>query len=259
MAKFESYKQGVPNWIEHSSADPAASKEFYGRLFGWEYDDQPMGETPAEGVYSLAGIDGDTVAGLGPVMGDAPPSWGVYLAADDVDAAVERATQAGAVVLAGPFDVFDAGRMAWVADPQGAVVGLWQARNHIGSQRANEPGTNIWNELVTTDIEAATQFYQATVGLDADTQDWPGMGSYTTWQVDGESVGGACPPFVEGMPPHWNVYFNVEDADATSAQAQGLGAQVVQAPFDVPGVGRMAVLQDPQGAYFNLMQNPAEG
>jgi predicted enzyme related to lactoylglutathione lyase len=263
MAKFESYEQGVPSWIEHSSPDPQASKQFYGQLFGWDFDDEPMNDEQGNqlGVYSLAKIQGDRVAGLGPVMSpEQPSSWGVYLAADDVDDAVQKAQANGGEVLVPAMDVGEHGRMAWVKDPVGAAVGLWQAKSMPGSERANEHGTNIWNELVTADAGSATPFYDQMLGIKADQMDMGGRQTYTTFNVGGRSVGGTMAPQTEGVPPHWNVYFNVDDADAAVAKAKDLGAQEIAPAFDVPGVGRMAVLQDPQGAMFNLMQNPpAEG
>jgi uncharacterized protein len=260
MAKFEKYEQGTPCWIEHSSTDQRASKEFYGQLFGWDFEDNPMTGDEGEdmGTYSIATIGGDRIAGLGPVMGEgAPPSWGVYLATADVDAAVGQAQQAGGQVLAGPMDIPEQGRMAWVTDPTGAAVGLWQDQGFAGSQRANEPGTNIWNELVTPDFHQAAQFYTATLGMGTEQQDMPdGSGAYSMLTVGGKTVAGSMAPQMAGIPPHWNIYFNVDDVDATIAKAREMGAREVAPAFDVEGVGRMAVLTDPQGAAFNLMQNP---
>lgn len=258
MARFDTYPQGTPCWFEHTGPDPEASKRFYAGIFAWQYDDQPMsgGET-----YSMALVEGDAVAGLGPRHGDAdgPATWLVYLAADDVDAAVARAGDAGGRVEVEPVEVGDHGRMAWVQDPVGALVGLWQARSFPGSRRANEHGTDTWNELVTDDGDRATPFYEAVLGMTADVLP---MGDdaepYTTFNVDGRPIGGIMPPDGEGVPPHWNVYFHVDSAEATARRAVGLGARQVVAPFDVPGIGRMAVLVDPQGATFNLMQPPED-
>lgn len=261
MAKFDSYDQGTPSWLEHSSADPQACKEFYGRVFGWDFEDNPMRDDDGLdlGTYSIATIQGDRIAGLGQVMTPGqPPSWGVYLAADDVEEAVKRAQEAGGQVLAGPMTVPEQGRLAWVADPTGASVGLWQSTGFAGSQRANEPGTNIWNELVTPDVDAAAPFYEKTLGLRAQPEEMPdGGGSYTGLFVGERMVGGTSTPEA-GMPPHWNVYFNVESVDDTVAAAQQHGGRVVAPAFDVPGIGRMAVLADPVGATFNLMQSPAQ-
>jgi predicted enzyme related to lactoylglutathione lyase len=122
--------------------------------------------------------------------------------------------------------------------------------------RANEPGTPVWNEVVTPDIARATLFYKDVLGVDWEEMPTDGDGPYTCLMVDGRAVGGAMPPPMDGVPPHWNVYFNVEDVDATVERATGLGGSVVAPPFDVAGVGRMAVLADPQGGMFNLMAGP---
>lgn len=261
MATFESYEQGTPSWIEHSSADQAASKEFCGQLFGWAYDDQPMTDDQGNtlGDYAIAQVQGDAVAGLGPVMApDAPASWGVYLATDDVDAAVERARQVGGRVDVEPMDVPDQGRMAWVTDPGGASVGLWQETGFAGSVRANEPGTNIWNELTVEDPAGTAGFYTDLLGIEAAQMEMgPDSPPYVTLNVGGRSVGGTM-PLQPGMRPHWNVYFNVDDVDATVAKATELGATEFAPAFDVPGVGRLGYLVDPQGASFNLMQNPPQ-
>lgn len=258
MAKFDKYDQGTPSWIEHSSADPQASKEFYGQLFGWTFEDSAMTSEDGQdmGVYSIAKIDDDRIAGLGPIMAEGQPSsWGVYLAADDVDDAVAKAQQAGGQVLAEPMDIPEQGRMAWVADPSGAAVGLWQNKGFAGSERANEHGTNIWNELVTPNLDQAAPFYDQVLGLKTEAMDMDGT-AYTTFNVDGRPVGGSMAPQMEGIPPHWNVNFNVDDADAIVAKAGELGASTLAEPFDIAGIGRIAVLADPQGASFVVMQNP---
>ena len=251
MSTFDSYDQGTPSWIEHSSTDQQAAENFYSQLFGWQM--QP-GEMPdGQGSYDMAKLGDDHIAGFGPVMApDQPASWGVYLAADDVDAAVERAQQAGGQVNAGPFDVGEAGRMAWVQDPSGAHVGLWQAADHIGTQRANEANTPVWNELVSADLEAAVPFYEQTLGMTRNDFDMGGE-TYTMLQSNGRDVAGSMAPMAEGVPNHWNVYFQVDDVDAAVARTQELGGGVLGEAMDVPGVGRMAFLTDPQGAAFNVM------
>lgn len=256
MTTIDRYDQGTPSWIEHSSGDQQAAEQFYSQLFGWQM--QP-GEMPdGQGSYDMAKLGEDHIAGFGPVMQpEQPASWGVYLAADDVDAAVQRAQQAGGQVNAGPFDVGDAGRMAWVQDPSGAHVGLWQAAQHIGTQRANETSTPVWNELVSDDLDAAVPFYEQTLGMTRNDFDMGGE-TYTMLQSNGRDVAGSMAPPAQGVPNHWNVYFQVDDVDAAVARAQELGAQVQVEAMDVPGVGRWATLADPQGASFNVMK-PEEG
>ncbi len=253
MAKFESYDQGTPSWIELMTPDQSAAREFYGSLFGWSFDDHDMGDM---GHYYIPTIEGDEIGGISgqmPGMEGHPAFWGVYLAVDDVVAATAKVESAGGKVEAGPFDVNTNGRMSAIQDPTGARVGLWQARDTIGTQRANEPGTPIWNECMTPDIPSATAFYAEVLGMGSETMDME-EGTYTVLtNAKGRQIGGAMNPPMAGIPPHWNVYFNVEDVDATVAKAQELGGQVVAPAFDVTGVGRMAVLSDPQGAMFNLM------
>ena len=256
MPKFEKYAQGTPSYVELMTPDQEAAKAFYGPLFGWEFEDVPMGDA---GYYVAVAKDGDSVAGISgqmPGMEGHPAFWGVYLTVDDVDAVAGKVAGAGGEVEAEPFDVMDLGRMAAIKDPTGARVNLWQAGATIGTTRANEPGTPIWNELITADVASATRFYGDVLGVSWEEMPMEGGPAYTCLVVDGRQVGGATPPPMEGIPPHWNVYFNVVDTDATIAQATGLGGSVVAPAFDVPGVGRMAVLADPQGGMFNLMQNP---
>ncbi len=257
MPKFESYLQGTPNWIELSTADQAAAGEFYGGLFGWEIETNPVDD--AGGVYLIGRLEGDQIAGISgqmPELAGHPAFWGVFLAVDDVDATVAKVEAAGGKVEAGPFDVMEHGRMVAIQDPTGARVNLWQAKTHIGTGRANEPGTPIWNELVTPDVDKATAFYRDVLGMGVSRTEMPD-GVYTGLMVDDRMIGGTMEP-MEGMPPHWNVYFNVASVDDTVALAESLGGRVVAPAFDVGGVGRMAVLADPQGAMFNLMQNPSE-
>jgi len=248
-----SYAQGTPNWVDLQSPDQNAARAFYGSLFGWTFDDQPM---PDGAVYSMAKLGDHDVAAIAPqpaeaIAAGAPPMWNTYLAVDSVDEAVAKVESAGGQMAMAPFDVMDAGRMAFVMDPGGAPVALWQANKHIGATLVNEPGTVTWNELITTDPSAA-KFYEQVAGLTTATMDM-GMGEYTLFQVGGEMVGGTTPPPMPGVPNHWHVYFAVADADATAAKVTELGGSILTEPFDTP-VGRMAAVRDSQGAAFSIMQ-----
>jgi uncharacterized protein len=253
MPKIESYVQGTPSYVELITPDQAAAKEFYGPLFGWDLEDVPLGD---DGYYVAVAKDGDSVAGIGgqmPGMEGHPAFWGVYLAVDDVDVTTAKVEAAGGKVEAPPFDVMDLGRMSAIQDPTGARVNLWQAKSTIGTTRANEPGTPSWNELTTPDLPTATKFYSDVLGVGWETVPMEGGTDYLCLVVDGRQVGGAMPPQMEGVPPHWNVYFNVESVDDTITRATDLGGRVLAPAFDVEGVGRMAVLSDPQGAMFYVL------
>src|SRR4051812_8529893 len=134
MPKKTEYAQGTPDWVDLQTTDQAAAKTFYGSLFGWSYDDRPMGP---DAVYSMATLNGETVAAIARmppgVPEGMPPMWNTYLAVDDADAAGARVESAGGGVLMPPADIESSGRMAFVMDPTGAAVGLWQADQHIGA------------------------------------------------------------------------------------------------------------------------------
>ena len=256
MPARDSYAQGTPNWVDLQTTDQAAAKAFYSGVFGWSFDDQPM---DAGAVYSIAKIGDGQVAAIAPQSPElkaagAPPMWNTYLAVDSVDDATAKVAAAGGTVAMEPFDVMDAGRMSFVMDPSGAPVALWQANQHIGATLVNEPGTVVWNELIT-DNPAALPFYEQVLGLTTTTTEM-GEDKYTMFQVGGKEVGGTMPPQTAGMPNHWHVYFAVADADAAAAKIRELGGSVMAGPFDTP-IGKMAVVTDPQGAAFSIFQAPA--
>jgi predicted enzyme related to lactoylglutathione lyase len=253
------YEQGTPCWVDLQTTDQSAAKEFYASLLGWSYDDQPM---PQGGTYSMALVNGDTVAAIAPMPPGAPegmpPMWNTYIAVDDVDATVEKVGPAGGQVFMPPTDIGDAGRMAFVADPTGAVVGLWQANQHIGSTLVNEQGAPIWHELITDKPDSALSFYEAVLGVTRSSVEMGPGQTYHMLKVGDTQVGGCMEPPMEGIPNYWHVYFAVPDADATAAKAAAEGGNVTVEPFDIPSVGRSAVLTDPQGAVFSVLTPAAQ-
>jgi predicted enzyme related to lactoylglutathione lyase len=184
-----------------------------------------------------------------------PPVWSTYIAVDDADATIAAATDAGGQVAMPAMDVMDAGRMAFLADPDGAFVGIWQAANHTGAQLVNEPGTLGWNELQCHDKDAALAFYTAVFGYETDAM--PGAsGDYTVLKIGGSVVGGVVQiddQWPEGVPSHWHVYFVVEDADQSAEDVKVLGGTVHVEPFDAPGVGKMSVVSDSNGTHFSII------
>jgi uncharacterized protein len=253
MPERKSYAQGTPNWVDLQTSDQDAAKSFYAGLFGWTYDDQPMQEGQ---VYSMAMLGGHYVAAIAPqspelAAAGAPPAWNTYIAVDSADEAAAKVDAAGGKVAMQPFDVMDAGRMAFVLDPGGAAVAFWQAGNHIGAGLVNEPGTFAWNELVTTE-PAAVAFYPKVLGLTTTTMDM-GTGEYTIFQVGDQQIAGSTPPQMPGTPNHWHVYFAVADPDATAARVTEQGGSLLAEPFDTP-VGRIAVVRDPQGGVFSIIK-----
>jgi predicted enzyme related to lactoylglutathione lyase len=203
--------------------------------------------------YSQALLRGRRVVGMGPRMDDNQPvAWMTYLAVDDADKVVESIPAAGGTVLVPPTEIPESGRMAIALDPTGVGFGLWEAAQHRGSQLVNEPGTVVWNELVSPDLPAAQAFYAATLGVDWTSEDVGGS-PYGLLQVGGRTAGGAIP----GDAPHWELYFEVADADAAAARARELGGEVVS-PVTATPQGPMATLRDPQGATFSIIASGSD-
>src|SRR5213080_1924893 len=151
MLERDGYLPGVPCWVDTSQPDPQAAVAFYGGLFGWEFEDVMPADSP--GRYFIARLGGGDVAAVSSQPEGAPPAavWNTYIWVNSADDAAERAWQAGGRVLTDPFDVMDAGRMAVVADPEGATFCLWQAKQHKGARVVNEPGSLNFNGLATRD------------------------------------------------------------------------------------------------------------
>lgn len=183
-----------------------------------------------------------------------PPHWNTYFTVDDVDQSAAKAKQSGATLFLEPMDVFDAGRMAYVQDPQGAMFALWQPKEHIGSRVKGETGAIMWNELLTSDTEDATKFYSGLLGLNSSKM--PGPMDYTMLNVAETGVAGvmAITSEMGPVPPNWTVYFGVDNVDAAIKKAESLGGSIVVPAMDIPEIGRFAGLQDPQGAMFSVFQ-----
>ncbi|MFL5844775.1 MAG: VOC family protein [Solirubrobacteraceae bacterium] len=238
------FAPGTPVWVDLATPDATASLAFYGGLFGWTATD-PVQEF---GGYQNLLLDGRHVAGLTPMGG---PIWMTHFSTTDADVSAALVTENGGRIAYEPMDVADLGRLAICEDPQGAPFGLWQPGRHTGAELVNAPGALIWNELHSEELAAATPFYEAVLGWSAVAEEAGGH-PYTVFTVGGRPVAGGS---ANGGTPHWLVWFGAADADATAARAQELGAELAMGPFDIDGVGRTAVLIDPQGASFGVLQS----
>ncbi len=259
MSVRTEYAHGTPSWVDLATTDPDGATAFYSALFGWDRTDEPAGE---DAVYTMFRKDGHAVAGMAeqdPRQREAgvPPNWTTYITVSDLDAVTGQVATLGGSVHAEPFDVMDAGRMSIIQDPTGAFLALWEPKNNIGAELVNEAGAFTWNELNTRGAKAARDFYAALLGLELSIQDMGEMGEYTTLMKGDAMVGGVMdmPPGIpEFVPPHWLVYFATDDVEETVAKASEGGGQVMASPMDIPGVGRFAVLNDPQGATFAVIK-----
>ena len=258
MSERTSYTPGTFSWTDLSTTDQEGAKQFYGGLFGWAADDQPVGD---DVVYSMMNIGGKPVAGISPQnemqrQAGAPPAWNSYVTVESADAAADRATKLGATVVAPPFDVMDVGRMAVIQDQQGAFFMVWEPKLHIGASIVNAHGALSWNELATTDLDASAEFYNELFGWQADPLE--GMPfPYRVIQNDGAGNGGMRPSG-ENEPTYWLVYFGTDDIDASLAKATELGGTTLMGPMDI-GMGKIGVLTDPQGAVFALFAGDFDG
>jgi predicted enzyme related to lactoylglutathione lyase len=261
MSERTSYAPGTPCWIDLATPDQDAAAEFYGGLFGWSVEEDENAEET--GGYRVATLKDQAVGGVMKLMQEGqPPAWASYVSVEDVDATAAKAREAGGTIMVEPMSVLDYGRMAFVVDPTGAVLGLWQPGRNVGAGIVNEAGAMVWNELNTRDVPAARDFYGAVFGWGFDEREFE-TGTYTSIKLGEDTVGGMLD--VNGrvpdeVPNHWLVYFASEDADATVEKAKATGGSVAFGPEDIAEVGRIAVLVDPFGAAFAVIQpDPAMG
>jgi len=257
MGERTSYESGTFSWIDLATTDQGAAKQFYADLFGWEYDDRPIG---GDAVYTMCILDGKEVAAIttqsdqerGQGVG---PHWNSYITVHDLDDRAPRVPELDGNLISPPFDVLEAGRMALVADPTGAVFAMWQPRDNIGASLVNAPGALAWNELATTDIDTAKQFYADLFGWTYEDMDMDGAGTYSIIRNGDRSNGGirGLGPQEQGAPPYWLAYFGTAGCDESDAKAEQLGGQVPLPTTPLPQ-GAFSVITDPQGAGFALFE-----
>jgi predicted enzyme related to lactoylglutathione lyase len=251
MAEIATRIINKPAWVDLATSDPAAAREFYSKLFGWQIEVDP---DPQYGGYALAKVDGQDAAGIGGLQQPGQPTaWSLYIGTDDLDGLAGKVTAAGGKVVAPPFDVGDQGRVAVFQDPSGAFISAWQGTRMGGFQTS---GANAfgWADLNARGVESALPFYEQVFGWTLKASS-TGEQPYTEFQVAGESIAGATeldPTVPAETPNYWMVYFTVPEVDAGHRTALDAGGREVAPPFDFPG-GRMSIVSDPQGAAFGLM------
>jgi hypothetical protein len=245
---------GTPTWLDMMAPDIEAARSFYQTLFGWEYD---IGGAEY-GFYSTAHLGGRSTAGIGGAQPDAPPAppaWSLYFASDDLESDVARAVGLGAQVLFPAAEVGEFGSMAVLVDPGGAVFCFWQAGSHIGAQMTDEPGSAAWYELYAADAKQSRDFYAAL--LNATVKVMPGDLEYYSLKHGDDMLAGVMQidPAWGGLPPHWAVYFLVEDVEQAVATVTSNGGKALSGIDDSPW-GRFVTLQDPFGATFKVIEEP---
>jgi uncharacterized protein len=251
MGERTSHAPGTFSWVDLGTSDADGAKTFYGGLLGWEFEDMPVPDSPP---YSMATIGGRAVAALYAKRDEqAPSAWLSYVTVEDSERIAGRAAELGGTVISEPFDVLEAGRMAVLQDPTGAVFAVWQPRASIGAEFVNDVGALTLNQLNTNDPDAAQAFYGELFGWSFQSV---ASGGQAYWGIyNGERLNGGMMPLPgdAGAPPHWLVYFTTADIDASAAKVGELGGRVLVGPVPIPG-GRIAVAADPQGAAFALFE-----
>ena len=255
MATVTEFALGSPNWFELGTTDQAAAKQFYGGLFGWTVFDAPIGSGEYYTMFKLGGRDVAAAYTLSPkiLAHGVTPHWNIYFATPDVDASTDAVTRLGGAVVQPPFDVMDAGRMSICKDPGGALFSLWQARQNQGAGVMDENNAVCWVELATWDTAQAAAFYRALFNWE--TRSSANMSTYIEYYAGGKPRGGLLPMDEnwKGMTSHWAIYVMVPNCVETAETAKALGGALRVGPFDAPGVGKIAVLTDPQGAAFYVI------
>ncbi len=252
-----SNRHGTPIWYELMSKDPLAARRFYSEVVGWQIDEElPAGSTMD---YRMISAGDGLIGGVFKLTDDmcqkgASPCWMMYIGVDDVDACVGEITSAGAAVLMPAFDIPGVGRIAMVADPQGAAFYVMRGTSDANSTACDpeRSGHGAWHELHAVDGTKAAEFYTAKFGWGQSRGvDMGPMGIYQLFSVEGRDLGGFMTD--AGFPrPAWLVYFRVDGIERAAARIHQAGGQVIQGPMEVPGGGWIVNGLDPEGAMFAL-------
>ena len=246
---------GAPNWVDLSTPDVEAAKNFYTGLFGWEMEAM----TTLMGEYFVGKVGGREVCGMmqqDPLRKGMPAVWTTYVYVEDVDEIVTKVDDARGKVVQPPFDIPGGARVGIIADPTGAMLGIVSGGPRPeGAYFSQEAGKLCWVELLTRDPAAAEGYYSAVFGWRTVTETGEGT-SYTMFKLDDDHVAGMMmmPGEVPAeAPSHWALYFTVSDCGAIEKKALELGGEVLRSTRSID-IGKFAVLADPQGANFHLME-----
>jgi predicted enzyme related to lactoylglutathione lyase len=239
-------------WFEYVSKDAPKAQAFFGELFGWSTKKVPM----PDGEYTMiAASDARTIGGYfaSPDPTATKASWLPYLQVASAADQTAKVQALGGSVMKPPFKVGDLATMSVVIDPLGAAFALWQP------VKAEDPGTPAaghfaWNELASKDPAASVEFYAQIGGFTASKMEMAGMGTYHVLESGGQGRAGIMAQQMPQQPHAWLPYVRVASADQTADRASRLGATLVVPPSDIPGVGRIAILVDAQGAGTGILQ-----
>ncbi|HME69263.1 MAG TPA: VOC family protein [Myxococcota bacterium] len=243
-------------WADLITPDLAGAKRFYGGLFGWTFQDIHIWDTD----YSIALLDGAPVGGLvqRTIRPDErrQPAWLTFISVPDVDEAERIALAHGGKVLSQPRTFAQRGRQAVFADPQGAVYAVLQSSSGDPQDELAVPGEWIWSSLVTPDPDTAAAFYQAVFGYEVFALPSDDGSEHVLLATDNyaRASANALPPKAANLPPHWLNFVRVTSTTAAVAKVEALGGRVLVAPHLDRHGGLIAVVADPAGAPFGLLE-----
>ncbi|MGW7667491.1 VOC family protein [Streptomyces sp. NPDC054775] len=243
------HEDGAPAWVELNTADPEASARFYGALFGWTFTPGFSGRRQA----LLAELGGRPTAAITATASAQRGAWTTYVHVTDADKAVDKVMAAGGSMLTPVHDRGLAGRAAVLTDHAGTVFGVWEAVEHEGSGVAGEPGSYFGGELITDDVQSSADFYGQVFGWTLG--DPYGPLNRRDIHLGGQTISVLLPrpaAMPAEIPPYWDVYFTVADAEQTAEAAVRLGAAVLMPPT-ASDHGHIAVFADPTGAVFTVL------
>jgi predicted enzyme related to lactoylglutathione lyase len=257
VPEFTKHEPGTFSWTELSTSDFDAGVALYADLFGWEVNKEDL---PDGGVYATFKMNGKDVAGGSPqreeeAQAGIPPHWNVYMTVENAEQTAKQAEAAGGSIVAPAFDVMELGRMAVIADPTGATFCVWEPMKSIGAQLLGETGALSWTEVMTTDADKAGAFYSELFGYTLEPFGPPEQG-YKVLMKGEAQIGGIMKNPAEGGQSYWAIYFSCKNVDEVVDKVKAAGGQVFMGPEDMPEVGRISVMADPQGAAFGVIGEP---
>lgn len=255
MSAVKKYKPGEICWTDLGTTSAAGAKKFYKGLLGWKLTDFP---SPAGGKYTIATVNGKEVCGFYPMSAEqkkmkAPPTWVPYVNVRNIAATLKKAKAAGGKVVVPAETMGDMGKMAVLLDPTGAAIALWQADKNPGAGIDGKPGAVCWQDLNTPKPAVSSKFYLKTFGWKTTTTVAGGM-KYSMFVIGKSRECGMWPTPLKNLPPSWVTYFQVADCAKAVAKAKRLGAKVMMGTTVVPEMLSFAILRDPQGAAFGVLQ-----
>lgn len=251
---------GKPCWIDLVSSDLEAVKPFYAGLFGWEFTTLSVEFNNSSLISGKHGPVAGAMQHEPESMGADAGGWDMYFRVDDLQQLVSDVDSAGGTISVPPHPVGDQGTFAFAEDPNGTYAGFWQPGSLAGFSTWGQHGYPAWFKLHTRDLDASVKFYEAVLPITVTRQDMPGGLNYSTLDVNGEPAAGVWDikgVLPDEMPTGWTIWLAVDDCDSDCSHARELGGEVVMDPEDTER-GRVATIQDPAGAMFNIISSAPE-